>query len=128
MNKQLAAFIKALRLALKANQKAGEALAVYRPVYNKLSPEDQFEARLEVAGVVGASFECEAVETVHRGVKTIAFRGKRNEDARNTMRYYFPTKNDSRGRGNNNADPVKSLLRSYGKLTAAQKRRFLASI
>jgi hypothetical protein len=29
---------------------------------------------------------------------------------------------------NNNADPVKALVKKFGGLTAAQKRRFLASI
>lgn len=127
VNKQLVAFINALRVALNANKKAGEALAAYRPIYNKLAPEAQFAARLEIAGVVGAAYQCKVKEATYRGEKTIAFEGKRKEDARNTMRYYFPALSDSRG-SNNSVDPVKSLLTRYGKLTAAQQRRFLASI
>jgi hypothetical protein len=125
--KEFALFLAALRAALVANRKAGEALAAFRPIYNRAKPEQQFEYRLKVAGVVATAYQCKVKEATYRGEKTISFEGKRKEDARNTMRYYFPALNDSRG-SSNKVDPVKALLTRYGKLTAAEKRRFLASI
>ena len=121
-----AEFLCALGRALKANAKVGEALAAYRPIYNKLSAESQYDVRLEVGGIIGAAFGCKVNEATYRGEKTISFEGKRKEDARNAMRYYFPAVSDSRG--NNKVDAVKALLTRYNKLTAAEKRRFLASI
>jgi len=127
MNKQYAKFLASLRTALTANQKAGEALAEYRPIYNKLSPETQFVVRLEVAGEIADAFECEVRESVYRGEKTIAFDGDRKSDARNALRYYFPVKSDSRG-SNNKADPVADLLKKFNALSAGEKRRFLKAI
>ena len=127
MNKEFASFISALRLALKANRLAGEALAKFRPTYNRLAPEAQYQVRLQVGGIIAKAFECEAHEATYRGEKTIGFDGERKNDARNAMRYYFPTKSDSRG-SSNKVDPVKALLNKYNALTGAEKRRFLASI
>ena len=128
MNKQFNAFLSAVRLALVANRKAGEALAAFKPIYNKLGAEKQFDCRMQTAQVVAAAFECEARRSSYNGEATIAFDGERKGDARNMMRYYFPAQGDSRGKGNNKVDAVNKLLTSYGKLTAAEKRRFLASI
>jgi hypothetical protein len=127
MNKQYAKFLASLRTALTANQKAGEALAEYRPIYNRLAPESQFVVRLEVAGEIADAFECEVRESVYRGEKTIAFDGDRKSDARNALRYYFPVKSDSRG-SNNKADPVADLLKKFNALSAGEKRRFLKAI
>ena len=127
MNKEFASFLDALLIPLNANRKAGEALAKLRPIYNRASPEQQFVYRFAVAKVVGAAYQCKVNEATYRGEKTIGFEGKRKDDARNAMRYYFPTKSDSRG-SSNKVDPVKSLLNKYNALTGAEKRRFLASI
>jgi len=128
MNNQFKAFLSSVRLALIANRQAGEALAAFKPIYNKLGAEKQFECRIQTGQLIAESYGCEAREGVYKGEKVVAFDGERKVDARNAMRYYFPAKGDSRGKGNNKADAVKSLLTSYAKLTAAEKRRFLASI
>jgi hypothetical protein len=128
MNNQFNVFLSAVRLALVANRKAGEALEAFKPIYNKLGAEKQFECRMQTAQIIAGSYGCEARRSSYNGEATIAFDGERKVDARNAMRYYFPAKGDSRGKGNNKADAVKSLLASYAKLSTAEKRRFLASI
>lgn len=131
MNTQFTSFIVALRKALTANRKAGEALAAYRPHYNKLTPDAQYSVRFKVAGIIADAFECEVRESSYRGEKTIAFDGARKGDARNALRYYFPTASDSRGKGNataNKTDPVTALLEKFKALSAGERRRFLASI
>lgn len=128
MNKQFNVFLSAVRDALAANAMAGEALKAFKPIYNKLGAEKQFDCRMQTAQLIAESYGCEAREGVYDGKKVVAFDGERKNDARNAMRYYFPAKGDSRGKGNNKVDAVKKLLTSYGKLSAAEKRRFLASI
>lgn len=128
MNKQFNVFLSAVRDALAANARAGEALKVFKPIYNKLGAEKQFDCRMQTAQIIAAAFGCEARRSSYDGKATIAFDGERKDDARNSLRYYFPAKGDSRGKGNNKVDAVKKLLTSYGKLSAAEKRRFLASI
>lgn len=128
MNKQFNVFLSSVRLALIANRKAGEALEAFKPIYNKLGAEKQFECRMQTAQVIATSYGCEAREGVYDGKKVVAFDGERKVDARNAMRYYFPAQGDSRGKGNNKVDAVKALLTRYTKLSAAEKRRFLASI
>lgn len=125
---QFNVFLSAVRDALVANRKAGEALKAFKPIYNKLGAEKQFDCRMQTAQLIAESYGCEARRSSYNGEATIAFDGERKNDARNAMRYYFPAKGDSRGKGNNKVDAVKKLLTSYGKLTAAEKRRFLASI
>jgi len=127
MNNTFNTFIRDLGLALAANRKVGESLLAFRAVYNKSGAEAQFTYRMKTAEVIAASYGCEARRSSYNGEATIAFDGERKGDARNAMRYYFPAKSDSRG-SNNKADAVKALLTRYTKLTAAEKRRFLASI
>ena len=128
MNKQFNVFLSDLRIALAANRKVGESLFAFKVVYNKSSAEKQFEYRMQTAQVIATSYGCEARRSSYNGEATIAFDGERKNDARNALRYYFPAKGDSRGKGNNKVDAVEKLLTSYGKLTTAQKRRFMASI
>lgn len=133
MNKQFNVFLSSVRDALAANARAGEALRVFKPIYNKSSAEKQFEYRMQTAQLIAESYSteespCEARRSSYNGEATIAFDGKRKNDARNAMRYYFPAQGDSRGKGNNKVDAVKALLTRYTKLSAAEKRRFLASI
>lgn len=130
---QFNVFLSAVRDALVANRKAGEALKAFKPIYNKLGAEKQFDCRMQTAQIIAESYSteespCEARRSSYKGEATIAFDGERKNDARNALRYYFPAKGDSRGKGNNKVDAVKKLLTSYGKLSAAEKRRFLASI
>ena len=127
MNTQFNTFIRDLRIALAANRKVGESLLAFKAIYNKSGAEAQFEYRMQTAQVIAASYGCEARRSSYNGEATIAFDGERKGDARNAMRYYFPAKSDSRG-SNNKVDAVKSLLTRYTKLTAAEKRRFLAAI
>ena len=127
MNTSFKSFLSDLRIALTANRKVGESLLAFKAVYNKSGAEAQFEYRMQTAQVIATSYGCEARRSSYNGEATIAFDGERKGDARNAMRYYFPAKSDSRG-GNNKVDAVKSLLTRYTKLTAAEKRRFLASI
>jgi hypothetical protein len=128
MNKSFINFINALRVALKANQKVGSALKEFKPVYDKATPETQWQYRLQVAGVIASAYQCKARESVYRGAKTVAFDGddRNAENARACMKYYFPVKPTAKT--SNKVDPVKALLTSYGKLTSAEKRRFLAAI
>lgn len=128
MNNQFNTFIRDLRLALAANRRVGESLLAFKAIYNKSGAEAQFEYRMQTAQVIAASYGCEARRSSYNGEATIAFDGERKGDARNAMRYYFPAKSDSRGKSNNKVDAVNKLLTSYAKLTAAEKRRFLASI
>ena len=128
MNPTFKAFLSALRLALTHNQRVGESLKAFKPIYNKLGAEAQFDCRMQVAEIIASAYDCTARRSSYNGEATIAFDGERKVDARNAMRYYFPAQGDSRGKGNNKADAVKSLLTSYAKLTTAEKRRFLASI
>lgn len=124
---QFNVFLSAVRDALVANHKAGEALKAFKPIYNKLGAEKQFDCRMQTAQLIAESYGCEARRSSYNGEATIAFDGERKNDARNALRYYFPAKGDSRG-SNNKVDAVKALLTRYTKLSAAEKRRFLASI
>ena len=126
MNKSFINFINALRVALKANQKVGSALKEFKPVYDKAAPETQWQYRLQVAGVIASAYQCKARESVYRGAKTVAFDGDAKDNARKCLDYYFPVKPTAKT--SNKVDPVKALLTSYGKLTSAEKRRFLAAI
>jgi hypothetical protein len=128
MNTQFNIFLRDLRDALEANRKVGESLLAFKAIYNKSGADKQFEYRMQTAQIIAESYGCKARRSSYDGEATIAFDGKRKGDARNAMRYYFPAKGDSRGKGNNKADAVKSLLASYAKLSTAEKRRFLASI
>ena len=128
MNNQFKAFLSSVRLALIANRKAGEALEAFKPIYNKLGAEKQFDCRMQTGQLIAESYGCEAREGVYKGEKVVAFDGERKVDARNAMRYYFPAQGDSRGKGNNKADPLKAAITAYNKLTTAQKRRFLTSV
>ena len=127
MNNQFNTFIRDLRIALTANRRVGESLLAFKAIYNKSGAEAQFEYRMQTAQVIASSYGCKARRSSYDGEATIAFDGERKGDARNAMRYYFPAKSDSRG-SNNKVDAVKALLTRYTKLTAAEKRRFLASI
>jgi hypothetical protein len=130
MNITFKAFLSALQLALVANGKAGEALKAFKPTYNKLGAEKQFECRMQVADIIASAHSCTARRSSYDGEATIAFDGEKKdkENARAQLRYYFPTIGDNRGKASNKVDAVKSLLTSYGKLSTAEKRRFLAAI
>ena len=128
MNNQFKAFLSSVRIALVANRKAGEALELFKPIYNKLGAEKQFDCRMQTGQLIAESYGCEARAGVYKGEKVVAFDGERKVDARNAMRYYFPAQGDSRGKGNNKADPLKAAITAYNKLTTAQKRRFLTSV
>ena len=119
--------LTAIRNALKANRKAGEALKAYAPTYNKLSPEQQYAVRWQVAQIIAQAYGCEAIVAQYNGERTIGFKGGDKSKARNALRYYFPSTNDSRGHANK-VDAVAQLLKSYAKLSKAEQRRFLASI
>lgn len=128
MNITFKAFLSALQLALVANGDAGEALKAFKPIYNKLGAEAQFDCRMQVAEIIASAYDCTARRSSYNGEATIAFDGENKGNARAQLRYYFPAIGDNRGKASNKADAVKSLLTSYAKLTAAEKRRFLASI
>ena len=119
--------LTAIRNALNANRKAGEALKAYAPTYNKLSPEQQYAVRWQVAQIIAQAYGCEAIVAQYNGERTIGFKGGDKGKARNALRYYFPSTNDSRGHANK-VDAVAQLLKSYAKLSKAEQRRFLASI
>ncbi len=127
MNITFKAFLSALRIALTANRKVGEALLAFKPVYNKLGAEAQFDCRMQVAELIAEAYGCTARRATYDGKATIAFDGEGKVNARAQLRYYFPAIGDNRGKSNK-ADAVKSLLTSYGKLSTAEKRRFLAAI
>ena len=49
-------------------------------------------------------------------------------EALKAFKPYFPAIGDNRGKASNKVDAVKALLTSYGKLSTAEKRRFLSAI
>lgn len=124
---KLNSFLTALQAALGANQKAGKALAAYKPEYDRLPAEQQFAVRMRVAGIIGAAYKSTPVAKNYRGERVIGFDGGDKGGARNCLRYYFPTLNDSRGQAHK-VDAVAQLLKSYAKLSKAEQRRFLAAI
>ena len=130
MNITFKAFLSALRLALTHNQRVGESLKAFKPIYNKLGADKQFECRMQVADIIASAYGCTARRSSYNGEATIAFDGEKmdKENARAQLRYYFPAIGDNRGKASNKADAVKSLLTAYNKLTTAQKRRFLTSV
>jgi len=127
MNITFKAFLSALRIALTANRKVGESLKAFKPIYNRLGAEAQFDCRMQVAEIIASAYDCTARRSAYNGEATIAFDGEGKVNARAQLRYYFPAIGDNRGKSNK-ADAVKSLLTSYGKLSTAEKRRFLAAI
>ena len=129
MNITFKAFLSALRIALTANRKVGEALLAFKPTYNKLGPEAQFDCRMQAAELIAEAYGCTARRATYDGEATIAFDGEKQdkENARAQLRYYFPAIGDNRGKSNK-ADPLKAALTAYNKLTTAQKRRFLSAI
>ena len=126
MNTQFTAFLLALGNALKANAKVGVALKAFKPIYDKSTPEKQFEYRLAVGTLIGKHYECKARESVYRSEKTIAWDGDNKELARAAMKYYFPLK--PRKATDNKSDPVAELLKKFNALSAGEKRRFLKAI
>jgi len=130
MNIQFKAFLSALRIALTANRKVGEALLAFKPTYNKLGAEAQFDCRMRAAELIAEAFGCTARRATYDGKATIAFDGEKmdKENARAQLRYYFPAIGDNRGKASNKADPLKAALTAYNKLTTAQKRRFLTAV
>ena len=128
MNIQFKAFLSALRLALTHNQRVGESLKAFKPIYNKLGAEAQFDCRMQVAEIIASAYDCTARRSSYNGEATIAFDGENKGNARAQLRYYFPAIGDNRGKASNKADPLKAALTAYNKLTTAQKRRFLTSV
>ena len=126
MNIQFDRYIVAVGKALETNAKVGVALKAFKPIYDKASPEKQFEYRLAVGTLIGKHYDCETRESVYRGEKTIAWDGDNKELARAAMKYYFPLK--PRKASANKVDPVADLLKKFNDLTSAQKRRFLSAI
>jgi len=129
MNITFKAFLSALRIALAANRKVGEALLAFKPIYNKLGADKQFECRMQAAELIAEAYGCTARRATYDGEATIAFDGEKmdKENARAQLRYYFPAIGDNRGKSNK-ADPLKAALTAYNKLTTAQKRRFLTAV
>ena len=127
MNIQFKAFLSALRLALTHNQRVGESLKAFKPIYNKLGAEAQFDCRMQAAEIIASAYDCTARRSSYNGEATIAFDGENKGNARAQLRYYFPAIGDNRGKSNK-VDAVKALLTSYGKLSTAEKRRFLSAI
>jgi hypothetical protein len=128
MNITFKAFLSALRLALTHNQRVGESLKAFKPIYNKLGAEAQFDCRMQVAEIIASAYDCTARRSSYNGEATIAFDGENKGNARAQLRYYFPAIGDNRGKASNKADPLKAALTAYNKLTTAQKRRFLTSV
>ena len=128
MNITFKAFLSALRIALTANRKVGEALLAFKPTYNKLGAEAQFDCRMQAAELIAEAYGCTARRATYDGKATIAFDGEGKVNARAQLRYYFPAIGDNRGKASNKADPLKAALTAYNKLTTAQKRRFLTSV
>jgi len=126
MNIQFTAVLLALGNALKANAKVGTALKAFKPVYDKSTPEKQFEYRLAVGTLIGKHYECETRESVYRNEKTVAWDGDNKELARAAMKYYFPLK--PRKATDDKSDPVAELLKKFNALSASEKRRFLKAI
>ena len=76
-------------------------------------------------------FVAEATETMaYAGQRGATFGYGTNEERRVTriLSKMFDDTAAPKPAGNNNADPVKALVKKFEGLTAAQKRRFLASI
>ena len=119
-------YLVAIGKALETNAKVGVALKAFKPIYDKATPEKQFEYRLAVGTLIGKHYECETRESVYRGEKTIAWDGDNKELARAAMKYYFPLK--PRSASNNKVDPVADLLKKFNALSASEKRRFLKAI
>jgi hypothetical protein len=128
MNITFKAFLSALRIALTANRKVGEALLAFKPTYNKLGAEAQFDCRMQAAELIAEAYGCTARRATYDGKATIAFDGEGKVNARAQLRYYFPAMGDNRGKASNKADPLKAALTAYNKLTTAQKRRFLTAV
>ena len=126
MNIQFDRYIVAVGKALESNAKVGVALKAFKPIYDKATPEKQFEYRLAVGTLIGKHYECETRESVYRGEKTIAWDGDDKELARAAMKYYFPLK--PRKATDNKSDPVAELLKKFNALSASEKRRFLKAI
>ena len=126
MNIQFDRYIVAVGKALESNAKVGVALKAFKPIYDKATPEKQFEYRLAVGTLIGKHYECETRESVYRGEKTIAWDGDDKELARAAMKYYFPLK--PRKATDNKTDPVADLLKKFNALSAGEKRRFLKAI
>ena len=126
MNIQFDRYIVAVGKALEANAKVGVALKAFKPIYDKATPEKQFEYRLAVGTLIGKHYECETRESVYRNEKTVAWDGDNKELARAAMKYYFPLK--PRSDSNNKSDPVAELLKKFNALSASEKRRFLKAI
>ena len=126
MNIQFDRYIVAVGKALESNAKVGVALKAFKPIYDKATPEKQFEYRLAVGTLIGKHYECETRESVYRGEKTIAWDGDDKELARAAMKYYFPLK--PRKATDNKSDPVAELLKKFNALSAGEKRRFLKAI
>jgi hypothetical protein len=101
-------------------------LKAFKPIYDKATPEKQFEYRFAIAVLIGKHYACETRESVYRGEKTIAWDGDNKELARAAMKYYFPLK--PRSDSNNKSDPVAELLKKFNALSAGEKRRFLKAI
>jgi hypothetical protein len=119
-------YLVAIGKALATNAKVGVALKAFKPIYDKATPEKQFEYRLAVGTLIGKHYECETRESVYRNEKTIAWDGDNKELARAAMKYYFPLK--PRSASNNKVDPVADLLKKFNALSASEKRRFLKAI
>ena len=111
---------------MESNAKVGVALKAFKPIYDKATPEKQFEYRLAVGTLIGKHYECETRESVYRSEKTIAWDGDNKELARAAMKYYFPLK--PRKATDNKTDPVADLLKKFNALSAGEKRRFLKAI
>mgnify|MGYP000043854398 CR=1 FL=1 len=75
MNIQFDRYIVAVGKALEANAKVGVALKAFKPVYDKSTPEKQFEYRLAIGILIGKHYECKARESVYRNEKTVACSG-----------------------------------------------------
>jgi hypothetical protein len=119
-------YLVAIGKALATNAKVGVALKAFKPIYDKATPEKQFEYRFAIALVIGKHYACETRESVYRSEKTIAWDGDNKELARAAMKYYFPLK--PRSDSNNKSDPVAELLKKFNALSAGEKRRFLKAI
>jgi len=126
MNIQFDRYIVAVGEALKANAKVGTALKAFKPIYDKATPEKQFEYRLAVGKLIGKHYECKTRESVYRNEKTVAWDGDNKELARAAMKYYFPLK--PRKATDDKTDPVADLLKKFNALSASEKRRFLKAI
>ena len=119
-------YLVAIGKALATNAKVGVALKAFKPIYDKATPEKQFEYRLAVGKLIGKHYECKTRESVYRNEKTVAWDGDNKELARAAMKYYFPLK--PRKATDDKTDPVADLLKKFNALSASEKRRFLKAI